>query len=135
MTLRRALTVLWLFIPPLALAALMHSTDADIEHVQGPWPPGIWLSVLLWSLPLVAIALLGVALAVRFGWPTVALAALVVAALLAVPVALLQSPRPAAPALPAVGLTLVTWVALMLAVVPAALLGWPKRGAGTPAQG
>ena len=129
-TMRRAIALVWLVIPPLAFSALIHSTDVDVEAVQGFWPPSILLSVVVWGLPVIAVALLCLEAAIRRGWGVAAVVGAGLAAAVAVPLAILQTPRAhgvAGIARPALGGTALVWVFLAVAVVPAAMLGWPGR--------
>lgn len=128
---RRVLAVIWTVIPPLLFSALIHSVDPDVGGVGGLTRPSTMLSVAVYSLPIVASALVCLAVAVRWGrWASAALGVLL-SAPVAVALALLQTPHP--PGLmanlrPVVGGTVLLWLFLAAAVAPAFVLGWPRRG-------
>jgi hypothetical protein len=127
---RKNLAIIWLLIPPLLLSALIHSVDPDIGGVAGLALPAHLLSVIVWSLPLLGFVLACLATAVRRGWGGFMLLSLVLATAVAVRFVSLQTPQPAGLAgylLPLGGLTLITWLFLAAAVIPALALGWPQR--------
>jgi hypothetical protein len=125
---RSAAALGWAAIPPLLLSALIHSVDPDIGGVAGLVSPTALLSVAFYGAPAVIMAWLSLALAVHARRAWWALANLAFSALIALTLALAQTPRPpgmAGIAHPAIGGTVLAWLFLAAAVVPARALGWP----------
>ncbi|MGV8039515.1 MAG: hypothetical protein AB2L07_05375 [Thermoanaerobaculaceae bacterium] len=129
MRVRKVAAFVWVMVPPVLLSALIHTVDPDVGGVVGLASPGTLLSVLVWSLPAVLLALAGLGVAVALGWGTFAAVAVSGSATLALGLTLLQvrAPAPGDPWLPIGGGTLLVLLFIAVAVVPAAALGWPSR--------
>ncbi|MCU0291737.1 MAG: hypothetical protein MUF10_07045 [Thermoanaerobaculaceae bacterium] len=119
----------WSVVPPLVVSALLHSTDTGVGGIEGMARPGVLLSVAVWAVPMVVLALLTLWTRVRAGL----LAALATAAVLAaVPgwfILLLGSTAatPLARLGSFLGLMALCLITLGLAALPAAAIGWPAR--------
>jgi hypothetical protein len=53
---RRVIAVIWLLVFPLLLSALIHAADRDVGGLRGLTSPMVAVSVVIWSLPIVACA-------------------------------------------------------------------------------
>jgi ketosteroid isomerase-like protein len=122
---RKSLAHVWVVIPPLLLSALVHSTDPDVGGIRGLASPSVFVSVFVCGTPLVVMALLCFWLAVRFRWIVWASLSVLFSAAVALAIVLLQSPRQPGQAgivHPFFGGTLLVWVFLAAAVLPARAL-------------
>ena len=122
---RKSIAHVWVVIPPLLLSALVHSVDRDVGGIRGLASPSTLLSVIVYGTPLVVMALLCFWLAVRFRWIVWASLSVLFSAAVALAIVLLQAPRQ--PGLagivhPFFGGTLLVWVFLTAAVLPARAL-------------
>lgn len=133
---RKVLAVVWAVIPPLVLSALIHATDPDVGGVGGVLKPSTVLSVVVYGLPVVALCLLCLALAIRSRWVLWVPAMGLLSAIVALVIALLQRPHPAGLegfVRPFVGGAVLVWLFFAVAVVPARALGWATSRGQSPA--
>ena len=129
---RRIPAIVWVGIPPLLLSALIHSADPDVGGIQGLAAPLVLLSVAVYAIPLVAMALACLWLAIRFRWTAWVSASIVFAPAIGLIIAWMQTPRlPGVPELarPLLGGALLVWLILAMAVLPARALGWGQETA------
>jgi len=129
---KKAPAIVWVIIVPLLLSALVHSTDRDIGGIRGLATPSAFFSVVAYGLLAVAITLVCLGLAIRFHWVVWVSVSVVFSVVVALTLALLQTPR--LPGLagitrPLIGGALLVWLFLAIAILPARALGWPRRGA------
>lgn len=132
---KKVLGVTWAAVPPLLLSALVHSTDPDIGGIAGLARTSVMLSVLFWGLPVIVMTMLCLWIAVQSRWWWWIVPGVVFSAALAVAIAALQTPAPQGLGgfvRPLLGGTLIVWLFLAAAVVPARALGWPT-GSREPA--
>jgi hypothetical protein len=127
---RRVISVVWLPIPPLLLSALIHAIDPRVGGAAGLFAPAVLLSVAVWSLPVLALVLLCLLAAFRWGWSRFIELSIVAAAAVSATLVIMQSPRVTGSmpnALPLLSGTLIAWLFLAGAVAPALALGWPHK--------
>jgi hypothetical protein len=128
---RKVIALVWVAIPPLLLSALIHSADSDVGGIRGLASPSTLLSVVALGSLVVAFAFVCLGLAIRFRWFSWVSVSVLVSAVVALILTFAQSPRPAglaAIARPLLGGTLLVWLFLVVAVLPACALGWPRGG-------
>ena len=123
---RKLLAFAWSALPPLALSALVHSTDSDVGGLVGLVQPGVLFSVLIYGAPLAGLAICLLWMAVQVNrWLAVAVLA-ACSALLGLVVVVLGSTAQTTPQLLVSfsGATLVVVACYAVAVLPSMRL-WP----------
>ena len=128
MAFRRVLAVVWLVVPPLALSVLLHLSDPEVDRLSDLLSyPVLWTVLLFGVLAMACVALCLVAF-LESGRPGLALAT----ALVAVPAGVLvfRAGSGATSWIGAVwsvvGTIGLVAVVILFAVLPAAMLGWPR---------
>ncbi len=127
---KKILALVWLVIPPLLFSALIHAVDPDVGGISGLASPTTLSSVLFFGLPLVTITIICFALAIRFRWVVWVSVSAAFSAVVALGLVLLLVPDPrgfGGIARPLVGGTVLGWLFLAIAILPARALGWPAR--------
>ena len=117
----------WLIIPPILLSAIVHMADPDIDGWQGLAPSSVLVSVFLFGLLIAGCVLCCLVVLVGFGRLAFLLVSGVFAAVAGFLLAVFGSgaTTPMGVMWTFVGSSGLVFVVVLLAVVPAAVLGWP----------
>ncbi|MEM1245972.1 MAG: hypothetical protein AAGA81_12955 [Acidobacteriota bacterium] len=127
--LKKLLALSWAALPPLALSALVHTTDRDVGGLGGLVEPSVLLSVLVYGSPLAGLAICLLWMAVKVNrWLAAAVLA-TCSALLGLAIVTLGSTAQTLPQLlwSFSGTTVVVVGFFAFAVVPSWRL-WPIEG-------
>ena len=127
-------SIFWVFVPCLALSALLHAVDQDIGSLRALTSAEMFASVFAWSFPFAAGGLVSLALLSNFGLRGFSKAVLATSGALGLLVAALGSSAvtPLGVLWSAIGSALVVLIFLVVAALPSLLMAsrraWVARG-------
>lgn len=126
---RQAGALAWTVAAPLLFSALVHSTDAGVGGIAGLTRPGVPVSVAVWAVPMAVLALITLWVRVRVGLLASLATALLLAAAPGWLILVLGSTAtsPFTRLASFLVLTAMCLVALAVAALPSAAVGWPDR--------
>lgn len=132
---RKLASILWTAVPPILLSALIHTTDPDISGIGGLASNSTLPSVLFYAVPPILCCGLALAALVTSGLPAFLIVTTTFSAVAAAALTAFGSgaTTPGGLAWAFIAGSILVFLFLAAAVVPAAAIGWPKSARSTSA--
>lgn len=126
--LRKTVALIWLALPPFLLSALIHMADPDINGWRGLWSGSVLWSVSLIGVLFCSFVCICFSTLLEWGRSVFFAATALVSAGCGVVLSIVGSGATSAVGRirPLAGSTTLVFLTVLVAVIPAAVLGWPR---------